>query len=73
MELFYCENEVPILAPDDVAVLEMKTTEFERIKILVVLQVWVATNECSDINSLSRVVAKLEADSEIALVGSGND
>ena len=73
MELFYCENEVPILAPDEVAVLDMKTTEFERIKILVVLQVWVATNECSDINSLSRVVAKLEADGEITLVGGGDD
>ena len=68
MQLLDGENQVPVLAPDDVAVLDGEATEFAGVEVLVVLRVGMAADELADVHRLHGVVAERQADAEVARV-----
>ena len=78
MQLLNGENQVPVLAPDDVAVLDGEAAalgfaaslveELAGVEVLVVLRVWMAADELADVHRLHGVVAERQADGQIACV-----
>jgi len=61
MKLLNGENQVPVFAPDNVAILKSEAVELSRIKILVVLRMRMATDKITNINSLNRIIAECQA------------
>ena len=72
MQLLKRENQIPILAPDDVAVLNGEAAELAGVEVLVVLWVGMAADELADVHCLHGVVAERQADSQVACVPSEN-
>ena len=78
MQLLDGENQVPVLAPDNVAVLDGEAAalgfaaslveELAGVEILVVLRVWVTTDEVTYINHSGGIVAECQANGKIACV-----
>ena len=68
MQLLYGENQVPVLAPDDVAVLDGEAAELAGVEVLVVLRVGMAADELADVHRLHGVVAERQADGQIACI-----
>ena len=78
MQLLNGENQVPVLAPDDVAVLDGEAAalgfaaslveELAGVEVLVVLRVGMAADELADVHRLHGVVAESQADGQIACV-----
>ena len=68
MQLLYREHQVPILAPNDIAVLNGKATELARIKVFVVLRMRMTTDEVPHIHYLYRVVAEGQRNGQISLI-----
>ena len=58
MEFFNRKHEIPILSPYNIAVFNIKTAELAFVQILVILRMWVTTDEVTYINSLHGIVAK---------------
>ena len=61
MKLLNGENQVPVFTPDNVAILKSEAIELLRIKILIVLRMWMATDKITNINSLNRIIAECQA------------
>lgn len=61
MKLLNGENQVPVFAPDNVAILKSEAVELSRIKVLVVLRMRMATDKITNINSLNRIIAECQA------------
>ena len=68
MELFNRENQVPVLSPYDVAVINSKTAELAWVKIFVVLGMRVTTDEVANIDCLGSIVVESQADTKIASI-----
>ena len=68
MQLLYGENQVPVLSPYDVAVLDSEVAELAGIEVFVVLRVWMAADELANVHRLHGVVAERQADAEVARV-----
>jgi len=68
VQLLDGENQVPVLAPDDVAVLDGEAAELAGVEVLVVLRVGMAADELADVHRLHGVVAERQADAEVARV-----
>lgn len=66
MQLFHRENQVPVLTPDDVAVLYGEAAEFAWLEVLVVLRVRMVTYEFADVHGLNGIVAERQADGQVA-------
>ena len=66
VELLYRENQIPVLAPNDVAVFQLERTELARVKVLVVLWMRMLTNELTDVHNLSGLVAKRQLYRQVA-------
>ena len=45
MQLLHGENQIPVLAPHDVAILDSEATELARIEIFVILRMGMAADE----------------------------
>jgi len=56
VQLLDGENQVPVLAPDDVAVLDGEAAELAGVEVLVVLRVGMAADELADVHRLHGVV-----------------
>ena len=61
MKLLNGENQVPVFAPYNVAILKSEAVELSRIKILIVLRMRMATDKITNINSLNRIIAECQA------------
>ena len=61
MKLLNGENQVPILTPDNVAILKSEAIELSRVEILIVLWMRMATDKITNINSLNRIIAECQA------------
>ena len=73
MQLLYRENQVPVLAPNDVAVLDGEAAELAGVEVLVVLRMGMAADELADVHRLHGVVAERQADGQVACVLSLDD
>ena len=73
MQLLYREHQVPILAPNDIAVLNGKATELARIKVFVVLRMRMAANEIPHIHNLHRIVAEGQCYGQVSCTLSFDD
>ena len=68
VQLFDRKNHVPVLAPDNVAVLDGEAAELAGVEVLVVLRVGMAADELADVHRLHGVVAERQADCQVARV-----
>ena len=68
MQLLNREHQVPILAPNDIAVLNGEAVELSGIKVFVVLRMRMTTNEVSHIHNLYRVVAEGQRNGQISCI-----
>ena len=68
MQLLDGEDEVPVLAPDHVAVLNSESAEEAGIQVFVVLRMGMATDEVADVHGLHRVVAESQRHHQIACI-----
>jgi len=66
VELLYRKHQVPVLAPNDIAVFQLERAELTGIKVLVVLRMRVLTDELTDVHDLSGLVAKRQFYRQIA-------
>jgi hypothetical protein len=68
MQLLNRKYQVPVLAPNDIATINGEKAELAGVKILVVLRVWVTTDEVTYINHSGGIVAECQANGKIACV-----
>ena len=68
VQLLHRENQVPVLAPDDVAVLDGEAAELAGVEVLIVLRMGMATDELADVHRLHGVVAERQTNCQIAHV-----
>ena len=73
MELLDGEHQIPILSPNDISVFNGKTTELSTVKILVVLRMWMTTDEFAHIHDLRSIIAECKANRRIAHDGSAGN
>ena len=73
MELLDGKNQVPIFAPNNIAILNGKAAEFTGIQIFVVLWMWMRTDKIANIHSLNSIVTEVKADTQITCIFSFND
>jgi len=66
VELLYWEHQIPVLAPDDVAVFQFERAELARVKVLVVLRMRMLTDELTDVHNLSGLIAKRQLYRQVA-------
>ena len=66
MQLLNRENQIPILSPDYIAVIEGEFFEFGFIEILVVLGMRMQTYELPDIDCLAGIVVEDKFNAEIS-------
>lgn len=62
------KNQIPVLAPHDVAVFNGEAAELAWVEILVVLRMGVAADEVADVHRPHSVVAECQADGQVAPV-----
>ena len=68
MKLLQREYQIPILAPYNVSVFYCKTAELLRVKVFIVLWMWMPTYEIADIYRLFGIVAESKTYAEIACI-----
>ena len=62
------KNQIPILAPDNVSVLDSETAKFAWVKVFVVLRMRVSADELAYVHRLYSIVVERQADGKVALV-----
>ena len=67
------ENHVPVLAPNDVSVVDGEAAELAGVEVFVVLRVGVAADEVPDVHRPHGIVAERQADSQVTHVLSLGD
>ena len=68
VQFFHGENQIPILAPDNIAVFNGKSVELTFIQIFVILRVRMSANIVADINCTHSIVAKPKVNRQVACV-----
>lgn len=68
MKLLDGEDEIPVLAPDHVAVLDGEAAEEAGIQVFVVLRMRMAADEVADVHGLHRVVAESQRHHQVACI-----
>ena len=68
MQIFNRENQVPILSPYNITVLDSESAKFARIEVLVVLRMRMATDEIANINNLLGIIAERQTNCQIACI-----
>ena len=66
MQLLNREYEVPIFAPNDIAILQLEGVEEFFVKILVVLGMWMTTDIVTDIHNARGVVVEEQVHRQVA-------
>jgi hypothetical protein len=66
--MFDGKNQIPVLAPHNVAVVNGEAAKLAWVEVLVVLRMGVAANEVADVHRLLGVVAERQADGQVASV-----
>lgn len=66
--MFDGKNQIPVLAPHNVAVGNGEAAKLAWVEVLVVLRMGVAANEVADVHRLLGVVAERQADGQVTSV-----
>ena len=73
VQLIDREYQIPIFAPNNIAILDGETAELARVKILIILRVWMAADKITNIHNLSCVVVKVKTNTQIPSILGPND
>lgn len=68
IQLFYWENEIPILSPDNIPMLDVKTLEITGLEITIVLRVSMADQIRSEIQLSPETITEKQLESETSQV-----
>ena len=68
MQIFNRKNQVPILSPYNITVLDGEAAKFAWIEILVVLRMRMATDKIANINNLLGIIAERKTNCQIACI-----
>lgn len=68
VKVFNRKHQIPISAPDDIAVFKRKPAEFAFVKIFVILRMWMPAYKAADINHTRGVVAERQVHRQVACI-----